>query len=443
MQTRILSRFALCFLLALTPALLSRGPAHAADWGAKCTTPNTSADLVVAMRNAPPFIASDAIRGQRGFAFDLWTSIEKELREDGLIHTTTFVDCPLSAQLAGLADGTVDVVISPLTITADRLTRFDFSHQYLSSGTTIAQRSTAAIDFGYAASILGETLGHKGVPRAILIFLAVNAVLACLLAWVLRTRPDYEQIGREPLPIRAMRYMLEAVIRTMGIRGMGDGLRGTASTTLDVFAAIVGAILSAIVFGMLTTALVGSIGGTRAVALTELPNMRVATLEGSTSELFLNSLAKEHPPEQEPKAEEKTIRLALPAGRNRAPHHPHATASAARSHCVAANTSSEADLCIGYGTWTDAMDALSDGRVDAVFGDWAQLSYLSRLVEYGGGLEVQGTTFWNEPYGWGISRNVPTELRAAIDRALVRRLRSPEWRFLVQEYMGDGAISPS
>jgi hypothetical protein len=33
-------------------------------------------------------------------------------------------------------------------------------------------------------------------------------------------------------------------------------------------------------------------------------------------------------------------------------------------------------------------------------------------------------------------------LRAAVDRALMRRLRSPEWRSLVQEYMGTGSISP-
>ena len=89
------------------------------------------------------------------------------------------------------------------------------------------------------------------------------------------------------------------------------------------------------------------------------------------------------------------------------------------------------------------MNALAAGQVDAVFGDWAQLSYLARLPAYSDALTVQDTAFWNEPYGWGLSRDLAPEIRTAIDRALIRRLRSPEWRVLVQEYMGDGAISPN
>ncbi len=84
---------------------------------------------------------------------------------------------------------------------------------------------------------------------------------------------------------------------------------------------------------------------------------------------------------------------------------------------------------------------LARGEVDAVLGDWAQLSYLSRLPKYAGQIAVQGATFRLEPYGWGVSARRP-DLRAAVDRALMQRLRSPEWRLLVQEYMGSGSISP-
>ena len=86
--------------------------------------------------------------------FDLWASIEREVRAAGLIGRTELVDCALGAQLEALASGRLDLVISPLTITAERLERFDFTHQYLSSGLTVAQRSDGAIDFGYAAQIL-------------------------------------------------------------------------------------------------------------------------------------------------------------------------------------------------------------------------------------------------------------------------------------------------
>ena len=84
---------------------------------------------------------------------------------------------------------------------------------------------------------------------------------------------------------------------------------------------------------------------------------------------------------------------------------------------------------------------LAAGKVDAVLGDWAQLSYLARLPQYADKITVQGAAFRLEPYGWGVSARRP-DLRAAVDRALMQRLRSPAWRALVQEYMGDGSISP-
>jgi ABC-type amino acid transport substrate-binding protein len=84
---------------------------------------------------------------------------------------------------------------------------------------------------------------------------------------------------------------------------------------------------------------------------------------------------------------------------------------------------------------------LARGEVDLVLGDWAQLSYLARLPAFAGQVDVQSETFRLEPYGWGFTASRP-ELRAAVDRALMDRIRQPAWRYLVQEYLGDGTISP-
>jgi ABC-type amino acid transport substrate-binding protein len=100
-----------------------------------------------------------------------------------------------------------------------------------------------------------------------------------------------------------------------------------------------------------------------------------------------------------------------------------------------------ATRCVTTPTWRDAMDALARGEVDAVLGDWAQLTYLARSGELAGEVTVQQSAFRLEPYGWGVSPRRPA-LRAAIDRALIARVRSPGWRFVVQEYMGSGSISP-
>ena len=251
--------------MGLALALLVAGPA-----GAACFPHDPTVDVAVGIRAAPPFVVADPIRGRRGLTFDLWASIERELRAEGLIGRTELVDCPLGAQLEALASGRLDLVVSPLTITAERLERFDFTHQYLSSGLTVAQRSDGAIDFGYAAQILRKTVAREGVPRAILIFLVANLLLAAVISRELRRSEVFADVAREPLPLRLCRYGLETIVRTVGLQGLGDGARSTAARAVEVFIAVVGTLLSATVFGLLTTALVGSMTSTHAVTLHDL-----------------------------------------------------------------------------------------------------------------------------------------------------------------------------
>ena len=393
---------------------------------ASCEKRGDGIDVAIGLRLAPPFILADSIRGERGLNVDLWKSIERELKKSGLIGKTQFIECTLGEQLQALAAGDLDLVISPLTITAQRMDRFDFTHQYLTSGITVALRSSSAIDFGYAIGILRETVTRKGVPRVILIFLVANLVLAAFMARFLRHQPDFGAIATKPFPLRFCRYMMEAVVRTMGLKGMGEGLRSTAARTLEIFMAIIGTVLSAAIFGVLTTALVGSIGVSREITLEDLPKQRVATLMGSTSQTFLEQHRRDAGPVEGGK------RVAEGAAGNGA---------SVPQGCVPYNMSDAAARCVVTATWSNAMQILARGEVDVVVGDWVQLTYLSRLPDLAGKVTVQASTFRVEPYGWGVSPRRP-ELRAAVDRALVARQRSAEWRFLVNEYMGTGSISP-
>jgi ABC-type amino acid transport substrate-binding protein len=421
-------------LLAIAALLLlglGLEPARAA-----CLRPSDGVDVAIGVREAPPFIMADPIRGQRGLTFDLWESIARELGEAGLIGPTAYVECPLGDQLDALASGELDLVISPLTITAERLERLDFTHQYLSSGLTVAQRSSSAIDFGYAAGILRETVTHEGVPRAILIFLVANLVLAAVIARGLRRSADFGIVAGEALPLRLCRYAIETVVRTIGLKGIGDGGRPTPVRIVEIFMGVIGTVLSATIFGVLTTALVGSIGGSREVALAELPAQRVATLKDSTAQSFLEQLAADE-------AAKGLVRAATAGFDPRLDPVVQAPRSAtpAAGICVDAATADAGTRCVAAGSWQEAMRLLAAGEVQLVLGDWAQLTYLARQPELAEAVSVQSSTFRLEPYGWGVSPHRP-ELRAAVDRALMRRVRSTEWRFVVQEYMGSGSISP-
>ncbi len=194
---------------------------------ADCRRSGAGIDVAIGVREAPPFVTQDAIRGRRGLNFELWSSIERDLQATGRIGKTEFVDCPLGEQLEALAAGDLDLVISPLTITAERMERFDFTHQYLSSGITVAQRASGGIDFGYAAGILRATLGREGVPRAILYFLAANLAMATLMALAVHRRRAGFGIRRFRPAAAAVRA-LRAGIGDPHHRAEGHGRRRAA-----------------------------------------------------------------------------------------------------------------------------------------------------------------------------------------------------------------------
>lgn len=407
---------------------------------AACPTPAKDTDVAVGIRLAPPFITQDSIRGQRGFTLELWQSIERELRHKNIIGKTELIECSLSEQLAALAAGKLDVVIAPLTITAERMASFDFSHQYLGSGITIVRQSNDAIDFGYSMQILTDTIMQPGVPRAIIIFMLLNLLLAGLVSLLLKSHVAFDcSISKEPRTLQLLRAGIETITRTTGLQDTSSDFQSTLGKSLDVLMVVIGALLSATVFGVLTAALIGSTGTNNDTSLNQLPTLRLATLASSTSQSFLEQLddhlldidsslsfTKGSGKQSGALKQQKPLILARQES------------SAIR--CVPAEQADKDDRCITTDSWVAAMRLLAAGDVNGVVGDWAQLSYLARLPDFDNKLYVQSAAFRNEPYGWGISSKRP-ELRAAIDQALMERIRNPQWRFLVQEYLGQGSIS--
>ncbi|WP_132693933.1 transporter substrate-binding domain-containing protein [Rhodovulum steppense] len=377
-----------------------------------CDLPIRDVDVVVGIRDAPPFSAMSPTGLAEGFAIDIWTSVEHELIAEGAMSSSEIVLCrSIADQEAALEDGLVDVVISPLTITGPRMQRYDFSQQYLQSGLTLAVSSTSAIDFETATRVIYQTVTQPGVVKALLIFLAANLLLAALLRLALR----HEGRGGDGAGAEDQGWLttlLEAVVSTTGLKGLGDRFKTLLGRLLEIFMAVVGTVLSATIFGVLTSAFVGSIGASSTVSAENLPGMRIATLEGSTAQQFL-------------------VRQYAAEGLLQA-----------QAVCVPEEDATPDTGCLLYPGWPQAVRALDEGRVEAVLGDWIALSYLSRLDRYRGRVEVQSGVYLNEPYGWAIARDRP-ELRAAIDRALIEDMRDPGWRRRIEAYLGPGAVAPN
>lgn len=394
----------------LPAALLACLAAGAA--GAACPDRSPGVDVAVGIRPAIPFVDFDRHGVARGLAIDMWQIAERELRARGLIGSTEFVLCPsIRDQGEALASGGLDVVISPLTITAARMESYAFSQQYLSSGLTVMQRDSGAIDFRHAAGVVVDTVTQPGVVRAVLGFLALNLVVALLFRWALRAEGKGLEAEMGPFAATTA-YVIEAVTRTIGLKGVSSTFRRAAGRILEIVLAVVGTALSATAFGVLTSAFVGAIGARTALPIEDVVRMRVAVLAGSTAEDFLHDTAR---------------RLGDRAG--------------LRCGAAPAPATAQGPLCLLTPTWAEAADLLAAGTVDVVLGDWVALSYLARLDRYAGRFTVQPRTYVSEAYGWGITPHRPA-LRDGIDRILIDEMRQPEWRARIEGALGAGAIRP-
>lgn len=428
---------AVLFVLILTCAIGILVPVANA-----CPDVRPEGDIVVAMRDdARPFSYFEADDTPAGFAYDLWRKVERSLSvldDDGrsVAPSVSFVPCnTIDGQEIGLVSGRIDIVIAPLTITSERMLSYDFSQQYLSSGIALALPPSNAIDFSQAKDIVSETVFHPTVARAVLLFLSFNLLMAFLIRWLLFAKTAE---GEHTTASLWLRSILESIIRTIGLRGVGDGYSTAMAKVLEIFLAVVGTALSATLLGVLTSAFVGSVGGQQKVAAQSLTEMSIATLDCSTSQnLLLVEYRKRLQDVDANSAQAEALRTRVAQLTCRAEDPEREDISVDKDPLLSGHVTL-------VSSWPKAANLLAKGEVDGVLGDWIALTYLSRQDTYGDKISVLPNVYRNEPYGWGISRaSVSQDMRRDIDRALIREMRNRNWRKSIEGELGTGSVSPN
>lgn len=395
------------FLLALALAAPMRAAA--------CSDSDSPAGILdIGLSDAPPFVILKKGVPPGGLSVELWRRVEAGLIEDGLISGSRLVRCDAIKEInIALREGSLDMALSPLTVTTERLDIHDMSRQYFLSGLTVATLNSGQIAFDHALDVLVSTLFRPGTMQAMILFLLFNLVLAILIRWLLRdarARSDADGAARPGAVVVYVDPFLEAIERTLGLKGISDASSNFAGRLLEIFMAIIGAALSAALLGVLTSAFVSAIGQTERLQADDLLEMHVGVVADSSAEDFLIHASGQ---------DDATADICQPLG----------SAKGDGLHCSTTETI------------TQLVDPLIDGTVDVVLGDWAELTYLSRIGSSAGEIKVEDLVFRNEPLGWGYGRTM-TDLVEHIDRELIENIRSPDWRRMVQQHMGSGSISP-
>lgn len=283
----------------------------------------------------------------------------------------------LNELIAEVKAGRLDAAVAALTVTAPREEVLDFTHPFYTSGLAIAvvpRQQEAWLDLAGRLVALDFL---KAVGALALLLMAIGA-----LVWLLERRRNPGQFGGGALEGLGSGFWWSAV--TMTTVGYGDKApvtpAGRLVALLWMFASII--LISGFTAAIASSLTVASLGSP-VEGPKDLPRVRVAAPAGSTSEAYL------------------------------------------RHHRVPMREMEDVHA---------ALEVLSQGEVEAVVYDEPIVRYLVSQGA-GGAIRVLPETFERQSYAIALPAGSP--LREPLNRALLRRIRGPEWQQLLARYLGE------
>ena len=325
--------------------------------------------LMIATRHVPPFAIRSEDGAWNGISIDLWREIATDL---SLAYE--FRETDLKGMVAGLQNGTYDVAVAALTMTAEREQVIDFAHPFYNSGLGIAVPANGST--GWAGVL--RRVASTGFAKAVAA-LAVLLFLIGLLVWFFERKRNPEQFGGKAADGIGASFAV-----TMTTVGYGDKaprtVGGRTVALIWMFASIllISSFTAAIASALTVSELEAGKKGPE-----DLPGLRVGTLRDSTSEAYL--------------------------------HREHITA-------------------VSYDMPRAALEALAAGEMDAVVYDAPILRYLVNK-ELRLPLRVLPRVFERQSYAIALPQG--SALREPINRLVLSKISEPQWRDVIYRYLGE------
>jgi polar amino acid transport system substrate-binding protein len=340
--------------------------------GAPAAGQTDSTTVLVGTMRVPPFVLRGDDGQWGGLSIELWRLIAAELK---LPYEFRDYDYDPAGLLVAVERGEIDVAVAAIPVTHDGEMRFDFSHPYFAAdlGIVVHADPDSGV-LGTVASLL--TLRTFGTLAALVGLLIVVGALV----WLLERRQT-AHFDRRPLPGIGEGIWWAAV--TMTTTGYGDKVpiswRGRSLAIIWMFSSI---FLISLFSATLASSFVVDRLRTGITSVSDLARAPVAAVTASAGEQWLNDQGI--------------------SARN-------------------------------YSFVIQASKALQRGEVHALVYERAILGYM--IKEYGWrDLEILPHTLAVRDYAIAIRPDSP--LKEQINRALLKVIHRPDWKELVQRYVG-------
>jgi polar amino acid transport system substrate-binding protein len=351
-------------LLAISFVLIGTGTV------ARAQAP-THKKLIVGTKQEPPFAIKQADGTWAGISVELWRGIAADLNV-----TYEWRELSLQELLNGVRDGSLDLAVATLTVTAEREKYIDFTHPFYSTGLSIAVNSRTEGFLRFVRPFLSWRFLHMFA------FLAVVLFVVAVLVWLFERKRNPEQFDKDA--IKGIGEGFWWAVVTMTSVGYGDRVPTTiGGRVLAITWMFAGIIMISLFIAAITTTL--TVSHLRSEVLggpDDLARLRVATVPGSTSEAYLR-----------------------------------------RNNISYRN----------YPALLEALRAVANGEIDAVVYDAPLLRYLAK-TQLQGRVDVLPFTFDRQDYAIALPFGSP--LRQPMNRLILQKVHEPAWQSILDRYLG-------
>lgn len=327
--------------------------------------------VLVETRVVPPMVMKGPSGELTGFSIELWSAIARELQ-----WQTTFQEATtLPAMLRAVKDRQTDLAISAISITAEREKEFEYSQPILDAGLQILVK--AGHDDQPVFSTLWQIISSPAMRDLFLIFLILVLVPTPIIWLVDRFHPASFARAEK------VRHGLGRTVWWSSSALVGQATE-MPSTFIGRFLAILVMFTGVVFVSYFTASVTASLTVKKLDAaiskLSDLPGKRVGSVGGSSAEIFLGA---------------RKIKV------------------------------------VPYANVVQAVEAVVDGKLDAVVYDAPPLSYIA-THDMQGKVQVVGEILKPESYGILFPEGSP--LRKQVNEALLHLKENGEHDALRRKY---------